>query len=70
MVRDGDGPPIRVNATINDKAAGEAAIKDTDGWSRFDWDTRAFENTAADVTLTITGTLNVEQRFCLTLDAR
>jgi hypothetical protein len=71
MVRDGIGPPITLAANINDHDQSlSSRFKDTDGWVRFEWDTRAFENTSADVTLTVTGAQNTDQRFCFTLEAR
>ena len=70
MVRDGIGPPVKLSASINQQSIGQALLKDTAGWVRFEWDTQAFENTAAEVSLTVEGTPNVEQRFCFTLDAR
>ena len=70
MVRDGLGSPINFAASINDSFNTQAQFKDTDGWVRFEWDTRVFENTVADVTLTVTTGPNTDQRFCFTLDAR
>ena len=70
MVRDGMGPPVTLAASINDTFNTQAQFKDTDGWVRFEWDTLAFENTVADVALTITASPNTDQRFCFTLDAQ
>ena len=70
MVRDGIGPPVKLSATVNQQPIGQALLRDTEGWVRFEWDTRALENTTADVSLTVEGTPRVEQRFCFTLDAR
>jgi hypothetical protein len=70
MVRDGVAPPIELAAAIANGPTFKTTVKDTDGWVGFDWDTQAVENTTADVSLTITGTPNTDQRFCFTLDAR
>ena len=70
MVRDGLGPPITLAASISDSFNAHSQFQDTDGWVRFEWDTFAFENTVADVALTITASPTTDQRFCFTLDAR
>ncbi len=71
MVRDGIGPPITLTASIGQGDPNlSTRINDTDGWVRFEWDTRAFEDTSADVTLTVTGSQNLDQRLCFTLEAR
>jgi hypothetical protein len=70
MVRDGLGPAITLASSINDSFTTQAQFKDTDGWVRFEWDTRVFENTVADVTLTVSASSTTDQRFCFTLDAR
>lgn len=70
MVRDGVGPAIRLSAAINGRTLGERPLRDTDGWTAFDWDTLSFNETVGTVELTVTGSPDVDQRLCLTLDAR
>ena len=70
MVRDGIGPPITLAASVNQTRVGQAHLRDIDGWVRFEWDTSQFDSMSSEVTLQITGTPRVEQRFCFTLDAR
>jgi hypothetical protein len=70
MVRDGVGPPISLSLASNRGILGSVAAKDTDGWIRFEWDTRNLENTSSDLQLSIIGTAHIEQRFCFTLESQ
>jgi hypothetical protein len=70
MVRDGVGPPISLSVAGSRGILGSIAAKDTDGWIRFEWDTRNLENTTSDLQLAVVGTAHLEQRFCFTLESQ
>jgi len=70
MVRDGVGPAVSITGATSQGQLGSTRVKDTDGWVRFEWNTQPFENSVADVQLTIVGTPSHDQRFCFTLESR
>jgi len=70
MVRDGLGPAVTLTAVTGSGGPTlSSRFTDTDGWTRFEWDTQALENTTTDVQLTVTGSPSMEQRFCFSLEA-
>lgn len=70
LSRDGAGIPVTITARVDGRLLDSVEVRDTQGWTRFEWPTGGLQGRAADLELRIESQEVNDQRLCFTLESR